>query len=111
MEAILGAGKEVTSSSDEVEHKLEREQFSQKYQEMHRLVREADGSTVLYIGAENWPFPMGSDCDYTRLQPIDPSGPRRSPMHVTLESISPIRHAGHAPRRIGQPRGLGENLS
>ncbi len=63
MEAILGAGKEVTSSSDEVEHKLEREQFSQKYQEMHRLVREADGSTVLYIGAENWPFPMGSDCD------------------------------------------------
>ncbi len=63
LEAILGAGKEVTSSSDEVEHKLEREQFSQKYQEMQRLVREADGSTVLYIGAENWPFPMGSDCD------------------------------------------------
>src|SRR5437588_2881812 len=58
LEAILGAGKEVTSSSDEVEDKLEREHFSQKYQEMHRLVREADGSTVLYIGAENWPFPI-----------------------------------------------------
>lgn len=58
LEAILGAGKEVTSSSDEVEDKLEREQFSQKYQEMHRLVQEADGSTVLYIGAENWPFPI-----------------------------------------------------
>jgi hypothetical protein len=58
LEAILGAGKEVTSSSDEVEDKLERERFSQKYQEMHRLVREADGSTVLYIGAENWPFPI-----------------------------------------------------
>src|ERR1700740_3495681 len=58
VEAILGAGKEVTSSSDEVEDKLEREQFRQKYQEMHRLVREADGSTVLYIGAENWPFPI-----------------------------------------------------
>jgi hypothetical protein len=58
LEAILGAGKEVTSSSDEVEDKLEREQFSQKYQEMHRLVREPDGSTVLYIGAENWPFPI-----------------------------------------------------
>jgi hypothetical protein len=56
--AILGAGKEVTSSSDEVEDKLERERFSQKYQEMHRLVREPDGSTVLYIGAENWPFPI-----------------------------------------------------
>jgi Protein of unknown function (DUF2950) len=58
LEAILGAGKEVTSSSDEVEDKLEREQFGQKYQEMHRLVREPDGSTVLYIGAENWPFPI-----------------------------------------------------
>jgi hypothetical protein len=58
LEAILGAGREVTSSSDEVEDKLEREQFSQKYREMHRLVQEADGSTVLYIGAENWPFPI-----------------------------------------------------
>src|ERR1700757_1528089 len=58
LEAILGAGKEVTSSSDEVEDKLEREQFSQKYTEMHRLVQEPDGSTVLYIGAENWPFPI-----------------------------------------------------
>ena len=58
VERILGAGKEVTSSSDEVEDKLERERFSQKYEEMHRLVREPDGSTVLYIGAENWPFPI-----------------------------------------------------
>ena len=58
VERILGAGKEVTSSSDETEDKLERERFSQKYQEMHRLVREPDGSTVLYIGAENWPFPI-----------------------------------------------------
>jgi len=58
LETILGAGKEVTSSSDEVEDKLEREQFTKKYQEMHRLVREPDGTTVLYIGAENWPFPV-----------------------------------------------------
>jgi hypothetical protein len=57
LEAILG-GREITSSNDELEDKLEREQFSQKYQEMHRLVREPDGSTVLYIGAENWPFPI-----------------------------------------------------
>ncbi len=58
LEAILGAGKDVTSSGDSVEDKLEREQFCQKYQEMHRLVREPNGSTVLYIGAENWPFPI-----------------------------------------------------
>jgi len=58
LEAILGTEKRVISSGDEIEDKLEREQFSQKYQEMHRLVREADGNTVLYIGAENWPFPI-----------------------------------------------------
>lgn len=58
LEAILGAGKEVTSSANEEEDKLEREQFCKKYREMHRLVREADGTTVLYIGAENWPFPV-----------------------------------------------------
>jgi hypothetical protein len=58
LEAILGAGKEVSSSSDEIQDKLEHEQFGQKYQEMHRLVREPDGSTILYIGAENWPFPI-----------------------------------------------------
>ena len=58
LEVILGVGKEVTSSSDELADKIEREQFSKKYQEMHRLVREDDGSVVLYIGAENWPFPI-----------------------------------------------------
>jgi hypothetical protein len=56
--AILGAGPELASSGDEAIDKLEREQFAQKYQEMHRLVREPDGYTVLYIGAENWPFPI-----------------------------------------------------
>ena len=58
VEAIVGAGKEVTSSSDDVEDKLEREQFCKKYQEMHRFVHEPDGTTVLYLGAENWPFPI-----------------------------------------------------
>jgi len=58
LEAILCAGKDVTSTGDVAEDKLEHEQFTQKYQEMHRLVREADGNTVLYIGAENWPFPV-----------------------------------------------------
>jgi hypothetical protein len=58
LETILGAGREVTSSNDVVEDKLEREQFSQKYEEMHRLVQEPDGRTVLYVGAENWPFPI-----------------------------------------------------
>jgi hypothetical protein len=36
----------------------ERERFVAKYAEMHRLVREPNGTTVLYVGAENWPFPF-----------------------------------------------------
>jgi hypothetical protein len=55
---ILGRDKELVSSGDELEDKRDRERFAQKYQEMHRLVREPDGTTVLYIGAENWPFPV-----------------------------------------------------
>jgi hypothetical protein len=48
----------LVSSGDELEDKRDRERFVQKYQQMHRLVREPDGTTVLYIGAENWPFPV-----------------------------------------------------
>jgi Protein of unknown function (DUF2950) len=55
---ILGGGTELVSTDDSAEDKLEREQFGKKYQEMHRLVREPDGTTVLYVGAENWPFPV-----------------------------------------------------
>jgi hypothetical protein len=55
---ILGGGKVLVSLEDEVQNKQERERFVRKYQEMHRLVHEPDRTTVLYIGAENWPFPV-----------------------------------------------------
>jgi Protein of unknown function (DUF2950) len=55
---ILGGATELVSTADGAEDKLEREHFAQKYVEMHRLVRELDGTTVLYVGAENWPFPV-----------------------------------------------------
>jgi hypothetical protein len=55
---ILGAESELVSSDDSAEDTLDRERFAQKYQEMHRLVRESGGITTLYIGAENWPFPV-----------------------------------------------------
>lgn len=58
LRAILGAGPELISSTDETEEKLNRERFVEKYQEMHRLVNETDATTILYIGAENWPFPF-----------------------------------------------------
>jgi len=55
---ILGAGAELVSSGDQIQDRLERDRFVQKYQEMHRLVREPGGVTALYVGAENWPFPI-----------------------------------------------------
>jgi hypothetical protein len=55
---ILGGNKELVSSGDEAEEKLDRQQFVQKYEQMHRLVRASDGTTLLYLGAENWPFPL-----------------------------------------------------
>jgi hypothetical protein len=59
MLGILGAdGKEIVSSGDEAEDAQSRANFVEKYQEMHRLVKEADGTTVLYIGARNWPTPI-----------------------------------------------------
>ena len=59
MLSILGAdGKEIVSSGDEAEDSQARANFAAKYQEMHRLVKEPDGTTVLYIGAKNWPTPI-----------------------------------------------------
>ncbi|MGO9933114.1 MAG: DUF2950 family protein [Steroidobacteraceae bacterium] len=55
---ILGGGSELISSDDKVEDTLDRERFAEKYQQMHRLVRESGGIMILYIGAENWPFPV-----------------------------------------------------
>ena len=55
---ILGAGDELISADDQTEQRLERERFAQKYQEMHRWVRESGRTRVLYVGAENWPFPI-----------------------------------------------------
>jgi Protein of unknown function (DUF2950) len=56
---ILGpAGKEIVSSGDDVEDAHSRANFVMRYQEMHRLVKEPDGTTVLYIGAHNWPTPI-----------------------------------------------------
>src|SRR3984885_2243288 len=56
---ILGPdGKQIVSSGDDTQDGEGRATFVQKYQEMHRLVKEPDGTTTLYIGAENWPTPI-----------------------------------------------------
>jgi hypothetical protein len=55
---ILGGPTELASSGDPAQDKLDRQTFVQKYQQMHRVGLEPDGSMTLYIGAENWPFPV-----------------------------------------------------
>ena len=56
---ILGAdGKQIISSGDDVEDAESRVNFAKRYREMHRLVKEPDGTTILYIGAHNWPTPI-----------------------------------------------------
>ncbi len=56
---ILGPdGKQIVSSGDPTEDAESHANFAKKYEEMHRFVREANGMTMLYIGAENWPVPI-----------------------------------------------------
>jgi hypothetical protein len=45
-----------TDSSDD--RNVQDDQFAKKYQQMHRLVKEPDNETTLYVGAENWPLPI-----------------------------------------------------
>ena len=56
---ILGPdGKLIVSSGDDADDAHSRANFVQKYEEMHRLVKEPDGTMTLYIGAANWPTPI-----------------------------------------------------
>jgi hypothetical protein len=56
---LLGAdAKQIVSSGDEAEDAQSRAKFVESYREMHRLVKEPDGTTTLYIGARNWPTPI-----------------------------------------------------
>jgi hypothetical protein len=56
---ILGPdAKQIISSGDETEDAQNRAEFVERFQEMHRFVREPDGTTTLYAGSENWPMPI-----------------------------------------------------
>jgi Protein of unknown function (DUF2950) len=56
---ILGPdGRQVVSSGDPTEDAENRANLVRRYQQMHRLMKEPDGTTTLYIGAENWPLPI-----------------------------------------------------
>jgi hypothetical protein len=56
---ILGPeGRKIVSSGDPTEDADDRANFVRRYQEMHRLMKEPDGMTTLYVGARNWPMPI-----------------------------------------------------
>jgi Protein of unknown function (DUF2950) len=56
---ILGRdAKQIVSSGDPTEDAENRAKVARKYEEMHRFLKEPNGSVVMYIGAENWPFPI-----------------------------------------------------
>lgn len=57
---ILGpGGKEIVQWSDDPAERQERRaEFTQKYEQMHRLIKEPDNTVALYVGAENWPLPI-----------------------------------------------------
>src|ERR1700679_2135484 len=56
---ILGPeGKQIVSSGDDVEDAQSRANFVEKYAKMQSMVTDPEGTTVLYIGARNWPTPI-----------------------------------------------------
>ena len=56
---ILGPdATQIVSSGDPIEDAESHANFVRKYEEMHRFLKEPDGSVTLYIGAENWPTPI-----------------------------------------------------
>ncbi len=59
MLAVLGPdGRDIVSSGDDVQDRESQVNFARRFEEMHRLVKEPDGTTTLYIGTQNWPTPI-----------------------------------------------------
>lgn len=93
---IMGGRKELASTDDELEDKAERKQFATKYQEMHRLVRQSDGTMLLYIGAENWPFPAPLVSDKAKWR-FDPDAATEEILYRRIgENETVAMHTSHA---------------
>ena len=59
MNAIFGSNaQKILHTGDEVADKNALTNFVRRYDQMHRVVIEPDGTVTLYIGAENWPSPI-----------------------------------------------------
>jgi Protein of unknown function (DUF2950) len=59
LSSILGSNaNDILHTGDDVADKNAKANFISRYDQMHRVVIEPDGSATLYLGAENWPFPI-----------------------------------------------------
>ena len=59
MLAVLGASSApILSSGDPVEDQKNADYFTQHYEQMNRWARETNGDQTMFMGAENWPFPV-----------------------------------------------------
>jgi hypothetical protein len=58
-DAIFGSSaSDILHTGDKVADDNMRTDFVKRYDQMHRVVLEPDGSVTLYVGADNWPFPV-----------------------------------------------------
>jgi Protein of unknown function (DUF2950) len=59
VETVLGASSgPIITSGDPVADKKNSDQFLRRYEEMNRWGKETNGDQTLFLGAENWPFPV-----------------------------------------------------
>ena len=59
LSSIFGSNaNDILHTGDAVADKNMVENFLRRYEQMHRVVVEPDHTATLYIGAENWPFPI-----------------------------------------------------
>jgi hypothetical protein len=59
MNAIFGSNaQKIVNTGDAVADKNTVANFIRRYDQMHRVVQEPDGTVTLYVGADNWPAPI-----------------------------------------------------
>jgi hypothetical protein len=59
MDAIFGSNaQKILNTGDAVADKNTIANFIRRYDQMHRVVQEPDGTVTLYVGADNWPMPI-----------------------------------------------------
>lgn len=59
LQAVFGPeGETLISSGDPVADQAERDRFLERYEERNRIEAESSEVKILYVGREDWPFPI-----------------------------------------------------